>query len=261
MTEFALEIAKIKRRRVLPIVLTLAFAGVGWPVLALSKMFNGNKVTVDAVTVLSQYLMVLPLVVPLMVAVLVVRVAGAEQEKGMFTRLVTAGASRTRLWVNKLLLIAGFLVVAHLIAFVAVTGFGATLGASIDVELTKQRRGSLWFPIASFLLGGVMVASGLYSYHSFTDTWQQQSMTWSAIWANAAMRYGGFLLPILLGIHAAWSMRMEHSTASIARLRALGLGAALIRGKVISALIANLISTMLLGNEGAFWAGIRGSAH
>ncbi len=121
------------------------------------------------------------------------------------------------------------------------------IAPSVVTEITKQRRGSLWFPVASFLFGAIMVASGLYSYHKYTDVWQQQSMTWSAVWANAAMLYGGLLLPILLGIYAAWSMRMEHSTGSIARLRALGLGSSLILGKVAGALAANLISCLLLG--------------
>lgn len=138
MTGIPLEIAKIKRRRVLPITLAVTLSGVAWTAMAIGKMAAKGKIAIDAVTVLNQYNSVLPMVAPLMVAVLIVRVAGAEQENDMLTRLVAAGASRTSLWINKLLLIAGFLVIIHTIGFAGAIGFGLGSGATFDAGLTAQ---------------------------------------------------------------------------------------------------------------------------
>ncbi len=110
------------------------------------------------------------------------------------------------------------------------------------VEFAKQRRGFGWFPIAGFVMSALMVANGWWSYAKYRDIFQAQQVTWVAIWGNAALLFGGFCMPILLGLHMSWSMRMEHLNGNISRFRATGLlGRGLITGKLAGALRASLL--------------------
>lgn len=119
---------------------------------------------------------------------------------------------------------------------------------AVSTEIRKQRRGIAWLPIASLILAAVMVASGWYSYQSFTEEFVQQGVTWVAIWSNAALLYGGLVMPILLGLHAAWEMRMEHALGNVARLRSTGLvSSALIPGKLGAGLVASAVTTGIVG--------------
>ncbi len=112
---------------------------------------------------------------------------------------------------------------------------------AVIAEWLKHRHGFSWFPITAVIMAALMVANGWYSYQRFTAEFLAQGLTWKAIWANVALLFGGLTIPVLLGVHAALSMRMEYQLDNIARLQAKNLlTRALIPGKWGEALIANL---------------------
>ncbi len=138
MTTLSLEIAKIKRRRVLPIALAVMTMTVLWAGATRSINLAKDPGRASAALVVNELTMILPMLLPLLVAVTVVRVAGAEQEADMLNHLLACGASRTRLFLGKLTLVAGLLAATLGLGFLVTLVWASAQKIAPDFGLAGQ---------------------------------------------------------------------------------------------------------------------------
>ncbi len=138
MNTFSLEIAKIKRRRALPIPLAVMAMAVLWSGMARTDGLAKNPGQASAALVVNDLTSLLPMLLPLLVAVTVVRVAGAEQDADMLSQLFACGASRTRLLLGKLTLVAALLAISLGLGFLVTLGWASAQRIAPDLGLAGQ---------------------------------------------------------------------------------------------------------------------------
>lgn len=162
MSTLTLEAAKVRRRRVLLFGLVVTAAGVAWSIAGAASALGAGQ-TANAAMLIDGYLRIMTLVMPLLAAVVTVRVAGAEIEGGILDQLDAVGVSRLRLAASKLALISGVIVLCLAAGLGAILGWGATAGIPVDAGLSLQAFAAASLPaieLAAVLLAVAMRTRG-----------------------------------------------------------------------------------------------------
>lgn len=101
---------------------------------------------------------------------------------------------------------------------------------SLVIERRKTKRG--WVLLAvSTMLAVLNVVNGATNYLRNIDSFQEQGVTWLAVWGQGGLLWAILFLPFLITIRAASLTRMEHEQGNWRRLASYGAIAHVYRGK------------------------------
>jgi len=105
-------------------------------------------------------------------------------------------------------------------AFTTARAFTAALGG----ERVKARRGWVLYLVVVLHIG-LNLANGVANYFQNTSIFQEQGVTWMAVWGQSGLLYTLLFLPFIISIKAASLTRMEHENSNWRRMASYGAAA------------------------------------
>ena len=104
--------------------------------------------------------------------------------------------------------------------FSSARAFTAALGG----ERVKTRRAWLLYLVVVLLIG-LNLANGVANYFQNVAIFQEQGVTWMAVWGQSGLLYTLLFLPFIISIKAASMTRMEHENSNWRRMASYGAAA------------------------------------
>jgi len=101
--------------------------------------------------------------------------------------------------------------------FTAVRAFSEALGGE---HLKTRRAGVLYLVVV--LLTGLNLANGVANYFQNTAIFNEQGVTWMAVWGQSGLLYTLLFLPLVISIKVASMTRMEHENSNWQRMASYG---------------------------------------
>lgn len=117
-----------------------------------------------------------------------------------------------------------------------------TVIAAFQIERIKTRR-SRFSVVAVPVLATLNVANGVSNYLANARVFEEQDVTWLALWGQAGLLWSVVFLPLLVSIRAATLSGMEHQNGNWQRMASYGAAARVAyRGKLLSMAVFVLAS-------------------
>lgn len=104
--------------------------------------------------------------------------------------------------------------------------------STLSIERHKSKRA--WVLLAVVIvLAGLNALNGATNYLRNAETFQEQGVTWLAVWGQGGLLWAILFFPFLITIRAASLTRMEHEQGNWRRLASYGAHLRVYRGKLL----------------------------
>jgi lantibiotic transport system permease protein len=122
-----------------------------------------------------------------------------------------------------------------------------SLIAAMRWEMRKS--GILWYVIATVLFDAIGVFNGLSQYFDYRSDFEEQGLSWLAVWGQAALIPSMMFTPLLLAAFASQVEANEHKGRNWLRLNATGTVSMAIGGKLLNGLLISMFTTAVFELE------------
>lgn len=104
--------------------------------------------------------------------------------------------------------------------------------STLTIERQKSNRAWVLLVVV-ILIAGLNALNGATNYLRNVDTFQEQGVTWLAVWGQGGLLWAILFFPVLITIRAASLTRMEHEEGNWQRLASYGAHLQIYRGKLL----------------------------
>ncbi|RBP98268.1 ABC transporter permease [Bifidobacterium aemilianum] len=111
------------------------------------------------------------------------------------------------------------------------------------------KAGNLWYWLASLLFDALGIFNGWSQYVSYRQDFQQQGVTWAAVWGQAMLLPSMVFIPVLVAAFAAQTEVKEHQGRNWQRLNASGTSGAARAAKMLHGLVASFLTIVIFELE------------